>query len=80
MAERIGSEEICESLRKYIASELSEREAKILTLRYGLDGGVPMTQREVAERCDISRSYVSRIEKKALETLRDALGDDANPL
>ena len=80
MAERIGSEEICGNLRRYIASELTDRESRIVTLRYGLDGNIPKTQREVAKICNISRSYVSRIEKKALEKLRAALGDEANPL
>ena len=54
---------------------LDEREKRILTLRYGLSGEAPMTQREVAELLKISRSYVSRIEKKALSTLRERFGD-----
>ena len=49
---------------------LSPREKEILTLRYGLYGKMPMTQREVANRLNISRSYVSRIEKKAIEKLQ----------
>ena len=48
-------------------------EAEIITLRYGLHGGAPLAQREIAQRCGISRSYVSRIEKKALEKLRKEL-------
>ena len=80
MAERIGSSEICGSLRECVDTVLSEREATIIKLRYGLDGGVPKTQRETATECKISRSYVSRIEKRALEKLREALGEDANPL
>ncbi len=79
LAERIGSQEICGSMRACIASALNEREARIVTLRYGLDGAVPKTQREVAQLCGISRSYVSRIEKKALEKLRSALGEEADP-
>ena len=50
-----------------------------MRLRYGLDGRRPLTQRETAERCKISRSYVSRIEKRALEKLRAALGEEAMP-
>ena len=50
---------------------LSPREAHIIRLRYGLDDRPPLTQREVAVLCGISRSYVSRIEKKALEKLRE---------
>ena len=80
MAERISSQEICSSLRRYIDTELNEREARIIILRYGLNGGLAKTQREVAQICHISRSYVSRIEKRALEKLKDALGDEANPL
>lgn len=47
-------------------SELSEREKEVLTLRYGLAGGREVTQKEIGERMGISRSYVSRIEKRAL--------------
>ena len=79
MADRIGSDEICSSLRGYVHRVLTEREAMIITLRYGLDGGKPRTQRETADICKISRSYVSRIEKRALEKLREALGEEANP-
>lgn len=59
-----------EQLYKYINEFLDEREKEIIILRYGLTNGAPLTQREVAQKLKISRSYVSRIEKKALETLR----------
>lgn len=59
-----------EKLKIYIAETLSPRERTIIQLRYGLFRQNPLTQREVAERLHISRSYVSRIEKKALEKLR----------
>ena len=59
--------------RTLIRTRLSEREREILTLRYGLDGDDPMTQREIAARLGISRSYVSRIEKAALEKLQPYL-------
>lgn len=49
---------------------LDRREREIIALRYGLGGHLPLTQREVAQLHDISRSYVSRIEKKALRKLR----------
>lgn len=52
---------------------LSVREKKIIAARYGLDGNEPRPQREIAKQLGISRSYVSRIEKKALEKLRSAL-------
>lgn len=42
----------------------------VITMRYGLDDQSPRTQREIAAQCGISRSYVSRIEKKALEKLQ----------
>ena len=48
------------------------REKEIIVLRYGLKGYQPRTQREVAKYLGISRSYVSRIEKKALEKMKDA--------
>ena len=52
---------------------LDERERRVIALRYGLTGGAPLPQHEVARALGISRSYVSRIEKKALEKLRRAL-------
>ena len=73
MADVIGSEEICRSLRECVERELTKRESAIITLRYGLGGGKPLTQRETAKLCGISRSYVSRLEKKALEKLREAM-------
>lgn len=76
MAERIGDSETCLKLREYVDSVLTGREAEIIKLRYGLRGDKPLTQRETASLCGISRSYVSRIEKKALEKLREALGED----
>ena len=72
-------DELCRSLGKCIDEYLTEREAKIIRLRYGLNGGQSMPQRDVAKCCGISRSYVSRIEKKALEKLRQVLGEDACP-
>ena len=59
-----------EQLKKYLVEVLTPRERIIIELRYGLNGNRPLTQREVAQRLKISRSYVSRIEKKALLTLR----------
>ena len=60
MSERIGELELCEKLKGLVSSALDEREARIIKLRYGLDGSPPMTQRETANACGISRSYVSR--------------------
>ena len=60
MAERIGNAELCQELLRIIETSLTRREAKIIRLRYGLDGAAPMTQKETAQLCGISRSYVSR--------------------
>ena len=75
LAERIGSLELCRSLRTLIDRCLDEREAQIIRLRYGLGGGEPRTQWETARVCGISRSYVSRLEKRALGKLRLAMGE-----
>ncbi|MBR6789782.1 MAG: sigma-70 family RNA polymerase sigma factor [Oscillospiraceae bacterium] len=61
-----------EKLRRIVRQELEPRERTIITLRYGLSGLQPLTQREIAKKMDISRSYVSRIEKRALEKIREA--------
>ncbi len=57
-------------LYSYLPECLDEREREIIILRYGLYGEIPLTQREIAKKFDISRSYVSRIEKKALGKLK----------
>ena len=59
---------------KCIKTVLTLRERQIIIMRYGLCGTQELTQREIAEKLGISRSYVSRIEKSALEKLRSALG------
>lgn len=58
-------------MTELIRNMTDEREKEIIILRYGLNNAKPLTQREVAERLNISRSYVSRIEKKVLEDLRN---------
>lgn len=62
-----------EKLLVMIKRVLSEREYQVLCLRYALKGGVPLPQREVANVMKISRSYISRIEKRAIERLRTRL-------
>ncbi len=64
-----------EKLRLLVDTVLLPREKEIIILRYGLKGFQPRTQREVARHLGISRSYVSRIEKKALEKMKDEFGD-----
>lgn len=58
---------------RFIRDNLNERERKIIVLRYGLGNAPPLTQREIAQSLGISRSYVSRIEKAALEKIREVL-------
>jgi RNA polymerase sporulation-specific sigma factor len=64
-----------EKIRSLVDEVLLPREKEIVILRYGLKGYQPRTQKDVAAYLGISRSYVSRIEKKALEKLKDAFGD-----
>lgn len=63
-----------------INTVLTDRERQILVLRYGLNNRKPVTQREIAAAFGISRSYVSRIEKSAIDKLRDGFGDGADRL
>ncbi len=74
IAEELDEKTYFERIRALVDTVLDEREARIIILRYGLKGFAPRTQREVAKKLDISRSYVSRIEKKALQKLKDAFG------
>ena len=76
MLEDLNTRDACRKVRGAVERCLSEREQLVILRRYGLDGQPPQTQREVAAQCGISRSYVSRIEKKALEKLKIEFGDD----
>ncbi len=71
--ERLALKEDSRRLRRLVSTELDRREQEIVSLRYGLDGKSALPQREVAARLGISRSYVSRLEKKALEKLRKGM-------
>lgn len=73
LLEQVSSKESVMQLRRAVDSCLTEQERQVVQLRYGLDGYTPKRQREVAQITGISRSYVSRIEKRALEKLRNAL-------
>lgn len=73
MTERISNQEQLQQVRKLVDTCLTEQERQVIMLRYGLQDGKPQRQREVAKMVNISRSYVSRIEKRALEKLRQAL-------
>ncbi|MBC8570743.1 sigma-70 family RNA polymerase sigma factor [Zongyangia hominis] len=65
-----------EKLYKYIGESLDDREKQIIVMRYGLGNRIPLTQREVAKKLGISRSYVSRIEKKAVTVLKKRFGKE----
>ena len=69
--ERLDAQRVTETMRRV----LTRRERTVLSLRFGLNGTRPLPQREVANTLNISRSYVSRIEKKAMEKMREALVD-----
>ena len=71
VSRREGVRAVCDAVR----DRLTPQERLVIELRYGLGGGAPLRQREVAEKTGISRSYVSRIENRALEKLRQALTD-----
>jgi len=76
MLEDLDTRESHIRVRQLVEECLTDREADIIRQRYGLDGKKGRTQREVAAACGISRSYVSRIEKRALEKLEEAMGRD----
>jgi RNA polymerase sporulation-specific sigma factor len=73
MLEDLDTRDRCLKLRCCIARCLTDRESKIIALRYGLNNQAPKTQREIASLCGISRSYVSRIEKRALKKLEESM-------
>ena len=73
LLEQVTTREAVRQLWQVMDSTLTEQERQVIVLRYGLDGEKPKRQREVAKVCGISRSYISRIEKRALEKLRSAL-------
>ena len=73
LSERVSNRELLQKLCKAVDSVLTEQERQVVVLRYGLGTGESLRQREVAQATGISRSYVSRIEKKALQKLKAAL-------
>lgn len=73
LLEQICSREMAGQLRRAMEDSLTAQERQVIVLRYGLDGLPPKRQREVAQITGISRSYVSRIEKRALGKLRAVL-------
>ena len=79
MADRMEKAEDIVRVREYVDRVLTKREKEIITKRYGLENGSPITQKKVGKQMGISRSYVSRIEKKALEKLKKAF-DNTNTM
>ena len=75
LLETVSTRQRIAQVRVAVAEKLDERERQVITLRYGLGGCTPQRQREVAKILNISRSYVSRIEKRALEKLQQVLQD-----
>ena len=73
LMERVSKREQLRRLCDAVDRELTPQERQVVIARFGLGGGAPLRQREVAKLTGISRSYVSRIEKRALEKLREAL-------
>ena len=73
LLEQVSDREAVFRLRQAMGRCLTEQERTVVILRYGLGGRAPMRQRQVAERLGISRSYISRIEKRALQKLRKEL-------
>lgn len=71
VVERLTQENYLGYLGEILKTSLSEREQNIIRMRYGLDGGEERTQKDIAQMYHISRSYVSRIEKKALMKLKN---------
>ena len=78
LLERVTTREQIRKLRKSMETVLTEQERQVVQLRYGLVGQAPMRQREVAQITGISRSYISRIEKRALEKLRKAIEPESD--
>ena len=76
LAEELETKIRWEKVSKIITNISDPREKEIIILRYGLNNKKPLTQREVAQKLGISRSYVSRIEKKVLEDIKNMFDDD----
>ena len=75
VADEVTKREQMKKIRTFMNDVLSEREAFIIRRRYGIGGNQELTQREIARALGISRSYVSRIEKRALEKLKKVISE-----
>ncbi len=76
MLEDLDNRDSRQKVRKLVEECLEGREKEIIIARYGLNSQIPKTQREIALEHGISRSYVSRLEKKGLDTLRGKFQED----
>ena len=76
VVQKMEESENVRRLYRFIPEVLSERERTVIAMRYGILGNHPITQREVAKQLGISRSYVSRIEKKALSKLKKSFEEE----
>ncbi len=76
VVQKMEESENVRRLYRFIPDVLSERERTVIAMRYGILGNHPITQREVAKQLGISRSYVSRIEKKALNKLKKSFEEE----
>lgn len=75
LGEYCEEQELKNELLKTVLEKLDARQRQIIIMRYGLFDNIPQTQQQVCETLDISRSYVSRLEKKAIEILRESLAE-----
>ena len=73
LLERVSTREDIKKLLSAVDTQLTPQEKQVILLRYGLGGNPPQRQRQVAQTIGVSRSYVSRIEKRALEKLKEVL-------
>lgn len=73
MLDAICNRQTAQRVKDAVENCLTDQEQQVIRMRYGLDGQRPRRQREVADQVGLSRSYVSRIEKRALEKLKEAL-------
>ena len=73
LLESVSTRERIRQMMRAVENSLTDQERQVICMRYGLNGNQPLRQREVALQLGISRSYVSRVEKKALQKLRTEL-------
>ena len=73
MDEKLNTSFVFDKIQSVIEKKLSKREREVVAKRYGLNGQKPQTQKEIAKEIGISRSYISRIEKKSLDIIKSSL-------